>query len=68
MASRIAYLSSVVIAAALVGCGGEDSGEQPSEAPKSTYAFNVPLGDRSHLASTVTVYGKKSVSTKKTGK
>ena len=58
MASRIAYLSSVVIAAALVGCGGEDSGEQPSEAPKSTYAFNVPLGDRSHLASTVTVYGE----------
>ena len=57
MASRIAYLFSLLLAAALAGCGGE-SGEQTGSEQAQTYAVNIALGDGSHLASTVSVYGE----------
>lgn len=59
MASRIAYLSSFLIAAALVGCGGDEAESAPEPEPRLTYNLSVAVGDGSHLASMVSVYSEQ---------
>lgn len=59
MASRIAYLSNFLIAAALVGCGGDEADSTPDPEPRSTYNLSVAVGDGSHLASMVSVYSEQ---------
>jgi|DeeseametaMP0747_FD_contig_123_19824_length_10778_multi_9_in_2_out_2_9 hypothetical protein len=59
MASHIAYLSSLVIAAALVGCGGEDDGSTPIL--ELDYSISVVAGDGSNVGAKASIYDDSGV-------